>query len=79
MGIRTRAGYYGVNAGVEPREFFRTRRMVADLLGMPVPGNKAEGVIRRFFTNHGKMPRDVTGRFERLADVLPGLTSLALT
>ncbi|HEY4959394.1 MAG TPA: 2-isopropylmalate synthase, partial [Terriglobales bacterium] len=41
MGIRTRADYYGVSTGVEPREFFRTSRMVADLLGMPVPANKA--------------------------------------
>jgi 2-isopropylmalate synthase len=41
MGIRTRADYYGVSTGVEPREFFRTSRMVADMLGMPVPANKA--------------------------------------
>jgi 2-isopropylmalate synthase len=41
MGIRTRSDYYGVNTGVEPREFFRTSRMVADMLGMPVPANKA--------------------------------------
>ena len=40
-GIRTRADYYGVSTGVEPREFFRTSRMVADMLGMPVPANKA--------------------------------------
>lgn len=41
MGIRTRAEYYGVSTGIEPREFFRTSRMVADMLGMPVPANKA--------------------------------------
>jgi 2-isopropylmalate synthase len=41
MGIRTRADYYGVSTGIEPREFFRTSRMVADMLGMPVPANKA--------------------------------------
>ena len=41
MGIHTRADYYGVTTGVEPREFFRTSRMVADMLGMPVPPNKA--------------------------------------
>lgn len=41
MGIRTRADFYGVNTGIEPREFFRTSRMVADMLGMPVPANKA--------------------------------------
>src|ERR1035438_5215783 len=41
MGIRTRADYYGVSTGVEPKEFARTSRMVADMLGMPVPANKA--------------------------------------
>ena len=41
MGIRTRADYYGVTTGIDPREFFRTSRMVADMLGMPVPANKA--------------------------------------
>lgn len=41
MGIRTRADYYGVHTEVEPREFFRTSRMVADMLGMPVSANKA--------------------------------------
>jgi 2-isopropylmalate synthase len=41
MGIRTRADYYGVSTGIEPKEFFRTSRMVAEMLGMPVPANKA--------------------------------------
>jgi 2-isopropylmalate synthase len=41
MGIRTRADYYGVCTGIEPREFFRTSRMVAEMLGMPVSANKA--------------------------------------
>ncbi len=41
MGIHTRADYYGVTTGIEPREFFRTSRMVANMLGMPVPANKA--------------------------------------
>jgi 2-isopropylmalate synthase len=41
MGIRTRADYYGLSTGIEPRELFRTSRMVADMLGMPVPANKA--------------------------------------
>jgi 2-isopropylmalate synthase len=41
MGIRTRADYYGLTTGVDPRELFRTSRMVADMLGMPVPANKA--------------------------------------
>ncbi|MDR3762962.1 MAG: 2-isopropylmalate synthase [Acidobacteriota bacterium] len=41
MGLRTRHDYYGVSTGIEPKEFFRTSRMVADMLGMPVPANKA--------------------------------------
>lgn len=41
MGIRTRADYYGVSTGIEPRELFRTSRMVAEMLGMPVSANKA--------------------------------------
>jgi len=41
MGLHTRADYYGMSTDIEPREFFRTSRMVADMLGMPVPANKA--------------------------------------
>jgi 2-isopropylmalate synthase len=41
MGLRTRADYYGLTTGIEPKELFRTSRMVADMLGMPVPPNKA--------------------------------------
>jgi len=41
MGLRTRADYYGMSTGIEPRELYRTSRMVADMLGMPVPANKA--------------------------------------
>jgi 2-isopropylmalate synthase len=41
MGLRTRQDYYGMSTGIEPKEFFRTSRMVADMLGMPVPANKA--------------------------------------
>jgi 2-isopropylmalate synthase len=41
MAIRTRGDYFGVHTGVEAREFFRTSRMVSDLLGIVVPPNKA--------------------------------------
>lgn len=41
MGIRTLSDYHGVRTEVEPGEFFRTSRMVADMLGLPVPANKA--------------------------------------
>jgi 2-isopropylmalate synthase len=53
MGIRTRADYYGVSTGVEPREFARTSRMVADLLGMPVPANKAVVGLNAFAHSSG--------------------------
>jgi 2-isopropylmalate synthase len=41
MAIRTRRDYFGVHTGVETREFHRTSRLVADLLGIKVPPNKA--------------------------------------
>ena len=41
MALRTRADYFGVHTDVDAREFCRTSRMVSDMLGMPVPPNKA--------------------------------------
>jgi 2-isopropylmalate synthase len=41
MAIRTRRDYFGVDTGIDAREFQRTSRLVADMLGMPVPANKA--------------------------------------
>ena len=41
MAIRTRSEYFGVNTGIETRELCRVSRLVADMLGMPVPANKA--------------------------------------
>ncbi len=41
MAIRTRADYFGVRSDVETREFVRTSRLVSDMLGIPVPPNKA--------------------------------------
>jgi len=41
MALRTRADYYKVQTGIHTREFCRTSRMVADMLGMTVPPNKA--------------------------------------
>ena len=52
-GLRTRADYFGVHTGVEPREFFRTSRLVADLLGMPVPANKAVIGVNAFSHSSG--------------------------
>jgi len=41
MALRTRRDYFGLDTGIDAREFRRTSRMVADMLGMPVPANKA--------------------------------------
>lgn len=41
MAIRTRADYFGLDTGINTTEFCRTSRLVADMLGMPVPLNKA--------------------------------------
>lgn len=41
MAIRTRRDYFGLHTDIDAREFFRTSRLVADMLGMPVPANKA--------------------------------------
>jgi 2-isopropylmalate synthase len=41
MALRTRADYFGVQTGIETREFHRTSRLVADMLGTAVPPNKA--------------------------------------
>jgi 2-isopropylmalate synthase len=41
MAIRTRRDYFGVYTGIETSEFCRTSRLVADMLGMAVPRNKA--------------------------------------
>jgi 2-isopropylmalate synthase len=41
MALRTRGDYFGFETGIESREFYRTSRLVADMLGMAVPPNKA--------------------------------------
>ena len=42
MAIRTRKDFFeNVETNINTREFYRTSHMVSDLLGMPVPANKA--------------------------------------
>jgi 2-isopropylmalate synthase len=41
MAIRTRADYFGLDTGIDARELCKTSRLVADMLGMKVPPNKA--------------------------------------
>ena len=41
MALRTRRDYFKMDTRIDAHEFCRTSRMVADMLGMPVPANKA--------------------------------------
>ncbi len=41
MALRTRGDYFKLHTGIETRELYRTSRLVADLLGIQVPPNKA--------------------------------------
>ena len=41
MALRTRADFFGVSTGIDTRELYRTSRLVSNLLGTPVPPNKA--------------------------------------
>ena len=74
MALRTRGDYFGVHTGIETREFCRTSRLVADMLGMAVPANKAvvgsnafshssgihvDGVLKKRETYEIMRPEDV--------------------
>jgi 2-isopropylmalate synthase len=41
MALRTRPEYFGVHTDIETRELQKTSRLAAELLGIPVPPNKA--------------------------------------
>ncbi len=41
MAIRTRQDYFEVDSSINAKEFYKTSRMVSEMLGMPVPPNKA--------------------------------------
>jgi 2-isopropylmalate synthase len=41
MALRTRGDYFGLETGIRTQEFSRASRLVSDMLGMMVPGNKA--------------------------------------
>lgn len=53
MGLRTRADYYGLTTRIEPKELFRTSRMVATMLSTPVPPNKAIVGLNAFSHSSG--------------------------
>src|SRR5580692_11193328 len=90
MAIRTRGDYFGVHTGIDPKEFCRTSRLVADMLGMPVPANKAvvganafahssgihvDGVLKDRQTYEIMLPEDVG--FEKSHVVLTARTGRA--
>ena len=41
MALRTRGDYFGVHTDIDAREFYRTSRLVSEMLGMTVSPNKA--------------------------------------
>jgi 2-isopropylmalate synthase len=41
MAIRTRKDFFKMKTAIDTRQFYKTSRMVANMLGMPVPANKA--------------------------------------
>ncbi len=74
MAIRTRQDFYNVDTGIKSRQFCRTSRMVADMLGFMVPANKAvvgrnafahssgihvDGVLKKRETYEIMKPEDV--------------------
>ena len=74
MAIRTRKDFFDIESRIETTQFYRTSRMVADMLGMPVPVNKAvvgdnafahssgihvDGVLKKRETYEIMKPEDV--------------------
>lgn len=74
MAIRTRKDFFNIESRIETAQFYRTSRMVADMLGMPVPINKAvvgdnafahsagihvDGVLKKRETYEIMRPEDV--------------------
>jgi 2-isopropylmalate synthase len=54
MAIHTRQDFFEkVQTGINTREFYRTSRMVADMLGMPIPANKAVVGLNAFSHSSG--------------------------
>jgi 2-isopropylmalate synthase len=74
MAIRTRKDFFDIESRIQTSQFYRTSRMVADMLGMPVPVNKAvvgdnafahsagihvDGVLKKRETYEIMKPEDV--------------------
>ena len=90
MALRTRRDYFGLDTTIDAHEFRRTSRMVADMLGIPVPPNKAvvgsnafahssgihvDGVLKDRQTYEIMQPEDVG--FEKSHVVLTARTGRA--
>jgi 2-isopropylmalate synthase len=90
MALRTRRDYFGLDTAIEAHQFRRTSRMVADMLGIPVPPNKAvvgsnafahssgihvDGVLKDRQTYEIMLPEDVG--FEKSHVVLTARTGRA--
>jgi 2-isopropylmalate synthase len=41
MALHTRAGHFGIETGIQTRQLARTSRLLAAVIGVPVPPNKA--------------------------------------
>lgn len=74
MAIKTRRDFFAMDTNIKTSEFYRTSRMVSDMLGMPVPANKAvigdnafahssgihvDGVLKKRETYEIMKPEDV--------------------
>jgi 2-isopropylmalate synthase len=74
MAIRTRKDFFNIESRIDTAQLYRTSRMVADMLGMPVPINKAvvgdnafahsagihvDGVLKKRETYEIMKPEDV--------------------
>jgi 2-isopropylmalate synthase len=74
MALRTRKDFFSLETKIRTEEFYRTSRMVSDMLGMPVPVNKAvvgdnafahssgihvDGVLKKRETYEIMKPEDV--------------------
>jgi 2-isopropylmalate synthase len=90
MALRTRRDYFGLDTAIDAHEFRRTSRMVSDMLGIPVPPNKAvvgsnafahssgihvDGVLKDRQTYEIMLPEDVG--FEKSHVVLTARTGRA--
>ncbi len=81
MALRTRSDYYDADTAINAREFYRTSRLVSNLMSMPVPPNKAivganafahssglhqDGMLKNSITYEIMRPEDVGHHSSRI-------------